>query len=156
MKYKYIYMVCALFVSAFVFADEQQQTPDSVSHRRPLLVDEMPNAVVHQSSEVRDLLDSRINGVETQMVDMDGYRLQIYSSNRQQQAKLEAEQIKQNLEKEIDMPIYILSDQPFWKVRIGNFKSISEASAFKEEFVQRFPHLQASTYVVRDKIQVKQ
>lgn len=154
MKYKYIYMVCALFVSTFVFADEQQ-TPDTVS-RRPLLVDEMPNAVVHQSSEVRDLLNRRVNGAETQMVDMDGYRLQIYSSNRQQQAKMEAEQIKQNLEKEIELPIYIVSDQPFWKVRIGNFKSISEASAFKEDFVQRFPQLQSSTYVVRDKIQVKQ
>lgn len=154
MKYKYIYTVCALFVSTFVFADEQQ-TPDTVS-RRPLLVDEMPNAVVHQSSEVRDLLNRCVNGAETQMVDMDGYRLQIYSSNRQQQAKMEAEQIKQNLEKEIELPIYILSDQPFWKVRIGNFKSISEASAFKEDFVQRFPQLQSSTYVVRDKIQVKQ
>lgn len=155
MKYKYIYMVCALFVSALVFADDQQQVSDS-TYRHPLLVDEMPNVVVHQSDEVRTLLDSRVNGSSTQMVEVDGYRLQVFSSNRQQQAKLEAEQLKQKLEKEIEASVYILSDQPFWKVRIGNFKSISEASAFKEEFVQRFPQLQSSTYVVRDKIQVKQ
>lgn len=156
MKLKYICMVCALVLSTFAFANSSQPGADSTATIRPLLVDHMQNAIVHQSDDVRTLLDSRVNGSSTQLVDMDGYRLQIYSSNRQQQAKLEAEQIKQNLEKEIDMPIYILSDQPFWKVRIGNFKSISEASAFKEEFVQRFPHLQASTYVVRDKIQVKQ
>lgn len=120
------------------------------------LFDAMPNATIHQSDEITQLLDNRINGTEEQLVEMDGYRLQIYSSNRQQQAKLEAEQLKQTLETQVEDPVYVISDQPFWKVRIGNFRTIAEASAFKEEFVGRFPHLQTSTYVVRDKIQVKQ
>lgn len=155
MKLKYIYMVCALVLSASVFADGNQPVEDSTAVVRPLLVDHMQNAIVHQSDEVRTLLDSRVNGNSTQLVEVDGYRLQIFSSNRQQQAKLEAEQLKQKLEKEIETPIYILSDQPFWKVRVGNFATISEASAFKEEFIKQFPTLQSGTYVVRDKIQIK-
>lgn len=155
MKLKYIYMVCALVLSASVFADGNQPVEDSTAVLRPLLVDHMQNAIVHQSDEVRTLLDSRVNGNSTQLVEVDGYRLQIFSSNRQQQAKLEAEQLKQKLEKEIETPIYILSDQPFWKVRVGNFATISEASAFKEEFIKQFPTLQSGTYVVRDKIQIK-
>lgn len=155
MKLKYIYMVCALALSASVFADGGRPADDSTTVARPLLVDHMQNAVVHQSDEVRMLLDSRVYGNNTQLVEIDGYRLQIFSSNRQQQAKLEAEQLKQKLEKEIEIPIYILSDQPFWKVRVGNFTTISEASAFKEEFIKQFPTLQSGTYVVRDKIQVK-
>lgn len=155
MKSKYIYMICALALSVSIFADGSQPIEDSTAVIRPLLVDHMQNAVVHQSDEVRTLLDSRVNGSNTQMVEEDGYRLQIFSSNRQQQAKLEAEQLKQKLEKEIETPIYILSDQPFWKVRVGNFTTISEASAFKEEFIKQFPALQSGTYVVRDKIQVK-
>lgn len=155
MKRFVLSILLLLLIPFSVIANETQQT-DSTIGTRPLLVDEMPNAIVHQSNEVRMLLDNRINGSHMTMVEMDGYRLQIFSSNRQQQAKLEAEQIKQTLEKEIDIPIYILSDQPFWKVRLGNFRTISEASTFKEEFIQRFPQLQSSTYVVRDKIQVKQ
>lgn len=119
------------------------------------LFEAMQNATIHQSDEITQLLDNRINGSEEQMVEVDGYRLQIYSSNRQQQAKLEAEQMKQTLESQVEEPVYVLSDQPFWKVRVGNFRTIAEASAYKEEFVGRFPHLQTSTYVVRDKIQVK-
>lgn len=132
------------------------ETTDSASVSHPMLVDEMPNAVVHQSAEIRALMIHTINGDAEQLIEKDGYRLQIYASNRQQQAKLEAEQMKLKLEKEIEEPIYVISDQPFWKVRVGNFLSISEASAYKEEFIKRFPHLQTSTYVVRDKIQVKQ
>lgn len=155
MKLKYTYMVCALALSASVFADGGKPVEDSTAVVRPLLVDHMQNAVVHQSNDVRALLDSRVNGSSTQLVEVDGYRLQIFSSNRQQQAKLEAEQLKQRLEKEIEIPIYILSDQPFWKVRVGNFTTIAEASAFKEEFIKQFPTLQSGTYVVRDKIQIK-
>lgn len=155
MKLKYICMVCALVLSTFAFANSSQPGADSTATIRPLLVDHMQNAIVHQSDDVRTLLDSRVNGSSTQLVEVDGYRLQIFSSNRQQQAKQEAEQLKQKLEKEIETPIYILSDQPFWKVRIGNFATISEASAYKEEFIKQFPALQSGTYVVRDKIQIK-
>lgn len=149
-----IYILCISVLPLIsLCADE---VADSAYARRPMLVDQMPNAVVHQSDEVRALMEHLINGDSEKTVDIDGYRLQIYASNRQQQAKLEAEQMKQKLEKEIEEPVYVLSDQPFWKVRVGNFRTIAEASAYKEDFISRFPYLQTSTYVVRDKIQVKQ
>ena len=74
------------------------------------------------------------------------------ASNRQQQAKNEALQLQQQMEPLLNMPIYALSEPPFWKVRVGNFKTREEANAYKDIFLNAFPHMSGSTYVVPDKI----
>jgi hypothetical protein len=50
------------------------------------------------------------------------------------------------------MPVYTLSEPPFWKVRIGNFETREEANHYKTVLLQLFPELVGSTYVVPDKI----
>ena len=82
----------------------------------------------------------------------DGFRVQIYASNRQQEAKREATELQQSIESQIDMPVYTLSEPPFWKVRIGNFETREEANHYKTVLLQLFPELVGSTYVVPDKI----
>jgi len=84
-----------------------------------------------------------------------GYRVQVFSSNTQQTAKNEAFKI----EKEIrdffpECPVYVNYFSPFWKVRVGNFGSYSQAQAFKEELIKTFPHLKSETYTVRDQTNV--
>lgn len=45
---------------------------------------------------------------------------------------------------------------PFWKVRIGDFRTYEEAKEYKKLFVEQFPSIMGDTYIVRDKIQVWQ
>lgn len=123
--------------------------------RLRLIVDDMQNATVYQDSAIYKLLDRTVNGSEQQVAEIDGYRVQIYSSNQQQQAKQEALELEQRIKSKIEEPIYVQYATPFWKVRIGNFRTLADASAFKEEFLRSFPKLQSSTYVVRDRIEVK-
>ena len=121
-----------------------------------LITDNMPNAVVHQDSSIRELmLNKRIGYVRGEQV-KEGFRVQIYASNNQQQAKKEATELQQRIENLIDIPIYTLSEPPFWKVRIGNFENREEANAYKNTLLQLFPELTGSTYVVPDKIIVMQ
>ena len=49
----------------------------------------MPGVRIVQDSAMNVLLDEAING-KREMVEIDGYRVQIYSSNSQQTAKSEA------------------------------------------------------------------
>mgnify|MGYP006988999194 CR=1 FL=1 len=48
------------------------------------ILDSMPHAVVYQDTLITRLLDSKNGGIEAHEVEIDGYRVQVYSSNRQQ------------------------------------------------------------------------
>lgn len=120
-----------------------------------LITDVMENAVVHQDSAITQLMIDKRLGTQHEQQVIDGFRIQVYASNKQQQAKNEALLLQQQLESAIDIPVYTVSEPPFWKVRVGNFKTREDANTYKEAFLQEFPDLQGSTYVVPDKIILK-
>lgn len=113
-----------------------------------------PGVQVVQDSTVAVLLEETITG-KKDLVEVDGYRVQVYSSNKQQTAKAEALELEATLKEKIALPIYVQYASPFWKVRVGNFRSYDEAKEYKKLFVQQFPQMQGNTYIVRDKILVK-
>jgi len=117
---------------------------------------EMSNAVVVQDSAITRMMEDHWEGRMHNQVDIMGWRVQIFSSNNQLVAKQQAEELKIRLENEIQQPIYIDFIQPFWKVRIGNFLTMEEAKAYREELVKQFPELQAESYPVKDHVKIKQ
>ena len=117
-----------------------------------LLTDVMVNAVVHQDSLVRELMINKRLGIQRGVQEMNGYRVQVFSSNQQQSAKNRALLLQQDLSGQLKEPVYAISEPPFWKVRIGNFLTREEANNYRMTFIAQFPELQGSTYVVPDKI----
>ena len=119
------------------------------------ILDSLPGVQIVQDSIMHVLLEEAVNG-KHELVEMDGYRVQIYSSNQQQTAKSEALELEQKLQNGITHSIYVQYLPPFWKVRIGDFRTYEEAKEYKKQFVALYPHLMGDTYIVRDKIQVMQ
>ena len=119
----------------------------------PNILDSMPNVAVMQDSTVGVLLSAAMHG-KYEWVEMDGYRVQIYSSNQQQAAKTEALDLESELKEKVNQTVYVLYMPPFWKVRLGDFRTYDEAKEYKKQFVQQFPEMMGDTYIVRDKIQV--
>lgn len=119
------------------------------------IFDSLPGVQLIQDSTVSVLLDEAVNG-KHELVEVDGFRVQIYSSNQQQTAKSEALDLEQKLRDAVNQTIYVQYLPPFWKVRIGDFRTYEEAKEYKKEFVTQFPDLMGDTYIVRDKIQVMQ
>jgi hypothetical protein len=115
----------------------------------------MPGVEVLQDSAVGVLLQTALQG-KMEWVEIDGYRVQIYSSNQQQAAKSEALDLEARIKEKIDQPVYVLYIPPFWKVRLGDFRTYEEAREYKKLFVDNFPEVMGDTYIVRDKIQVLQ
>lgn len=125
---------------------------DSVETTVKLIIDDMARVTVHQDSAITQLmLDKRLGYVRGEQI-KEGFRVQIYASNRQQLAKKEASELQLRIEALIDVPVYTISEPPFWKVRIGNFETRDSANEYKNTFLQLFPELTGSTYVVPDKI----
>ena len=119
------------------------------------VVNLFPGVQVVQDSAMVMLLDEAVNG-KHELVEMDGYRVQIYSSNQQQTAKSEALELEQKLRDVVNQTIYVQYLPPFWKVRIGDFRTYDEARDYKKQFVALYPNLMGDTYIVCDKIQVMQ
>lgn len=122
---------------------------------RPNLLDEMKGVEVLQDSTVGVLLDLAIHG-KRELVEIDGFRVQVYSSNQQQAAKMEALELEAKLKEKVTHTIYVQYLPPFWKVRVGDFRTYEEARDYKKLFVKMFPNMMGDTYIVRDKIQVIQ
>lgn len=117
--------------------------------------DSIPGVEVIQDSTVAVLLNAAINGRQ-EYVEVDGFRVQVYSSNQQQTAKGEALDLEEKMKEKIDQAVYVQYLTPFWKVRIGDFRTYNEAKEYKKQLVAQFPDLMGDTYIVRDKIQVLQ
>lgn len=141
-------VIIALLVSLAVWAEDSIEVVSRLN-----ILESMPRVEVIQDPLVASMLQATMNGKEN-WIEMDGYRVQIYSSNRQQTAKMEALELETNLKMEISQTIYVLYLPPFWKVRLGDFRTYDEAKDYKKEFVQQFPQMIGDTYIVRDKIKV--
>jgi hypothetical protein len=145
--------IITLFV---MLASLQMRADDSIMVApRPNILESMPGVEVIQDSAVALLLDGVMNGSK-EWVEVDGYRVQIYSSNQQQYAKSEALDLEAKLQDHVSHTIYVQYISPFWKVRIGDFRSYEDAKEYKRLFVQQYPTMVGDTYIVRDKIKVLQ
>ena len=117
----------------------------------PNLLDSMPGVQVIQDSAVARLLRVAIEG-EEEWIEITGFRVQVYSSNQQQKAKGEALRLEERLKDQLSQTVYVQYVPPFWKVRVGDFRTYEEAKAYKKELVHLFPALVGDTYIVRDQI----
>lgn len=90
-------------ISLIVLASAQLWAEDSiVSPMRPRIVDAMPGVELVQDSTVNVLLEAAMRG-KMEWVEIDGYRVQVYSSNQQQTAKTEALELEEKLKAKIEI-----------------------------------------------------
>ena len=115
----------------------------------------MPGVQIVQDSAMTVLLNEAVNG-KRELVEIDGYRVQVYSSNQQQTAKGEALDLEAQLKDKLDQTVYVQYIPPFWKVRLGDFRTYEEARDYKKLFIEQYPDMMGDTYIVRDRIQVYQ
>ena len=119
------------------------------------ILDSLQGVQVVQDSAMSVLLDEAVNG-KHELVEIDGYRVQVYLSNQQQTAKGEALELEARIKDKVNQTIYVQYIPPFWKVRIGDFRTYEDAKEYKKQFTQLFPSMVGNTYIVRDKITVMQ
>ncbi len=143
---KILILISLIWTTTFAFSNDS--IPRIIRHMQD-------NVTIVQDSAITQLMVDKQNGVERKEVEIQGYRVQVFSSNNQRTAKSEAFRIQKMVEdSNLEAEIYVQYNPPFWKVRLGNFRTQEEAQLFKEEVVRTLPELQGDTYPVRDKITV--
>lgn len=150
-KMKYIVLVITLCGFLFPLAAENA---DSLA-LLPIEKAMQGRVVLHQSDDLTRMMQDRIEGRVRETVTVQGFRVQVFSDNNQQTAKADAFEVEKRIgQSGIESPVYVLYNPPFWKVRLGDFRTREEALLMKDEILRLLPDLQGSTYIVKDMIQV--
>lgn len=94
--------------------------------------------------------------VQTGQHKVSGYRIQVYSDSNAQKARNQAYAIKRNIESAFSAyRCYVIFNSPYWRVKVGDFKSKSDADAVAVDIKRRFPAMAHDIRVVRDRINAK-
>lgn len=113
------------------------------------------NVVVYQDSAITRLMLDKIAGIERHETTIQGFRVQLFSSNDIATAKNAAFNLEKRVsEKNLSDKTYVQYNSPFWKVRVGDYKTNEEAQLMRAELIKLFPDLQGDIYVVRDQITI--
>lgn len=124
--------------------------------KRPAVIEAVESTskiVVKQDSKLDKLIDDYLNKKDELQSPYvgSGYRVQVFSSNAQRTAKNESLNIERKLRSAFPgYGVYRTYASPFWKVRIGDFKTHADAQAFRAELVKVFPELRKEAYTVRE------
>ena len=100
---------------------------------------------IYQDFEIYLLVNKHIESNKKQK-GIPGYRIQVYSGSGHS-ARGKAEEVESFfLEEYPDVACYLSYYSPNFKVRVGDYRTKSEALKFKKEIVLNFPN----TYIVKD------
>ncbi|MDL2277225.1 SPOR domain-containing protein [Parabacteroides sp. OttesenSCG-928-G07] len=117
--------------------------------------------IINQSDELRNLVGVRKHGANVEEVDgesylkLQGFRLQVYSGNNQRTSKDEAFNKEQEIKDLFpDVSTYVTYAAPFWRLRVGDFRSHEEAYHLKLDLTKAFPVYAKEMYIVREEIRI--
>lgn len=111
---------------------------------------------IKQSAALRNLLGTRAASlnIDGQFLEIPGYRTQVFSGNLRN-SKEEAF----NKEKEIkavfpELATYVTYVAPFWRLRIGDYRSHEEAYHTMRMLMNAFPAYAKEMYIVREDVKI--
>ncbi len=82
-----------------------------------------------------------------------GYRVQVFDDNNPRTARNNAESAHARMRAGFPhLRSYLTFNSPYWRVKVGDFRTRAEAQAVLEQIKAANPHLGAYLRVVRDKI----
>lgn len=109
--------------------------------------------VVAAEGAVRENVETDAVG---QPVRVAGYRVQVFSDNNQRTAKGEARSKERQLREAFpEFDTYIVYNSPFWRLKVGDFRTQHEAEAAADDIKSRFPAFAREVRVVKDRVNVR-
>lgn len=91
--------------------------------------------------------------VQSQHHRSSGWRIQVFSDSNQRTAKGEASAKSRNISSRFPQyRTYVTYNSPYWRLRVGDFRSQTEANEAAAEIRRAFPGYAKEIRVVRDRI----
>lgn len=163
MKYWYLVIVLlSLQLTSWRLEGQAVQQAEPLNIFEALQGDgpEQGTILIEQSDAIRKLVgrvSGRLGSILTRegnMTLMMGYRIQIYNGN-QPNSKQQVEERAATLRTLApEYNIYTTYKAPFWRLVIGDFRSMSDARQARADLLGILPSWGRESYIVRDRIRV--
>lgn len=114
---------------------------------QPALTPELNHITLHQSPSLSLLLDEHRDFMH-QLATLPGYRIQLYTTTRLKEANVFRMSFEQVFP---DIKVYILFNEPNYRIRVGNFTDRITARAQLEALRETYP----TAIVVKDQINLE-
>ena len=116
---------------------------------------------VHQSEAIRAMVGAHKHGANVEAdgaevyLKIPGFRAQVFSGNNQRKSKEEAFKKEKEI-KELfpDVTTYVTYNAPFWKVRVGDYRSHEEAYQMMRMLMSSFPTYAKEMYIVKEEVKI--
>lgn len=107
---------------------------------------------IQQNPKVNLLVNRKIKENETKKyITFSGYRIQVYMDNNQKKSKDEAYAREKKLKDKFpDLTTYISFSSPFWKLRVGDYRTHADALVMAKKLREAFPELGSEILIVKD------
>jgi hypothetical protein len=155
-RINFMFFVALLLIAGILRAQQNQDSKQNNILEALSTTDSITHATVkiHQDKRVDQLLANRKHSnISQSQFTSNGYRVQVFSSNVQRTAKNEAFKIERQIRETFpDETVYVNYSSPFWKVRVGDFVSQSQAHIFRNKLIEAFPTMKSEIYIVREQI----
>lgn len=123
---------------------EALAVPDSTSHA---------TVKIHQDKRIELLLANKKHLNSQDQATTSGFRVQVFSSNVQRTAKNNAFRIESQIQEAFpNQAVYVNYYSPFWKVRVGDFKTKTDAQKLRNQLIEAFPTMKSEIYIVPEEI----
>lgn len=161
MRSKIFFLILSL-VTAFslrVYAGN----PDIIKEiqKDSVIIVEQPAALTERLRAMDDTKEEKVENT-TQETDSDanhqvdktvGYRVQVFSDNNIRTAKAEARKKAAAVAEALPQyRTYVSYESPFWRLRVGDFRSKIDATEAADEIKRAFPNFSREIRVVRDRV----
>lgn len=102
-----------------------------------------------EEPEQKEELQRPVNGR------MAGFRVQVFSDNNTRTAKNEARSKQRHISSRFPQyQTYVMYTSPYWRLKVGDFRTQQEANAAADELRKAFPAYSKEIRVVRDRVNV--
>jgi len=127
------YIITGLFSLMVMFSTAQTDT--------------LNNVIIVQDSRIDSLMKLNIEVNEFDP-EIEGWRIQIFFEAGNYSKSQAIEEKSEFVNKYSDVPVYLIFQEPYYKVRIGDYRTKMEAEAFLKKISGSYPN----AFVVKDKI----
>jgi hypothetical protein len=151
------FFACLLLISGVLKAQQNNGSNSGNIIESLATPDSLTNATarVYQDKRIEQLIANKRNAGSSKQATVSGYRVQVFSSNVQRTAKADAFRIERQIREVFpEQMVYVNYISPFWKVRVGDFKTQAQAQAFRAQLISSFPQMRSEVYVVREQISI--
>lgn len=143
--------LCLAIIPLMIFAEEPEQD-------RPSVVDDIladSANIIIQDEFLESILEYAPIKKQDKRAANIGYRVQVFSDNNVRTARNEARTKQRNIMSRFPQyDSYVTYNSPYWRLRVGDFKTMEEANAALAAIRRAFPAYARELRVVRDRIKL--